>query len=40
MDLFETQYRRRWNVFINRSGAKAYRLQHDGRFRVAILSRY
>ena len=32
MDLFETQYGRWWNVFINRSGPKAYRLQHDGRY--------
>ena len=32
LDLFEAQHRRPWNVFISRSGPKAYRLRHDGRY--------
>lgn len=31
-DMFETQYKRSWNVFISRNGSKAYRLKHDGRY--------
>ena len=30
--LFATQYQRPWNVFISRTGSKAYRLRHDGRY--------
>jgi Putative transposase/Transposase zinc-binding domain len=31
-DLLETQHGREWNVFISRSGPKAYWLRHDGRY--------
>jgi Putative transposase/Transposase zinc-binding domain len=31
-DLLETQHRREWNIFISRSGSKAYWLKHDGRY--------
>jgi Putative transposase/Transposase zinc-binding domain len=31
-DMFATQYKRRWNVFIGRRGSKAFRLKHDGRY--------
>jgi hypothetical protein len=32
LEMFKTQYKRWWNVFINRGGAKIYQLQHDGRY--------
>lgn len=32
LDMFATQYKRSWNVFISRNGSKAYRLKHDGRY--------
>jgi hypothetical protein len=31
-DMFTTQHKRRWNLFVGRRGSKAYRLQHDGRY--------
>jgi hypothetical protein len=31
-DMFTTQYKRPWNIFVGRRGSKAYRLQHDGRY--------
>jgi Putative transposase len=30
--LLETQHRRIWNIFMSRSGSKAYWLKHDGRY--------
>jgi hypothetical protein len=30
--VFATQYKRPWHIFISRSGSKAYRLKHDGRY--------
>ena len=30
--LLHTQHARTWNVFVSRSGSKAYRLKHDGRY--------
>jgi hypothetical protein len=32
LEMFATQYKRSWNVFISRNGSKAYRLKHDGRY--------
>lgn len=32
MTLFATQYERPWNIFISRTGSKAYFLKHDGRY--------
>jgi hypothetical protein len=32
LDMFATQYERPWNIFISRTGSKAYRLRHDGRY--------
>ena len=32
LTMFATQYKRSWNIFISRTGSKAYRLRHDGRY--------
>jgi hypothetical protein len=32
LNLFATQYQRSWNIFVSRTGSKAYRLKHDGRY--------
>jgi hypothetical protein len=32
LNLFTTQYKRPWNVFVSRMGSKVYRLKHDGRY--------
>ena len=32
LTIFATQYKRPWNIFISRTGSKAYRLKHDGRY--------
>jgi Putative transposase/Transposase zinc-binding domain len=32
LDMFTTQYKRPWNVFISRNGSKGFRLRHDGRY--------
>ena len=32
LNMFTTQYKRTWNVFISRNGSKEYRLKHDGRY--------
>ncbi len=32
MTMFASQHKRSWNIFISRTGSKAYRLKHDGRY--------
>lgn len=32
LNMFVTQYQRSWNIFVSRTGSKAYRLKHDGRY--------
>jgi hypothetical protein len=32
LSMFATQYKRPWQIFINRAGSKAYLLKHDGRY--------
>ncbi len=32
LSMFATQYKRPWQIFINRTGSKAYLLRHDGRY--------
>jgi hypothetical protein len=31
-EMFESQYKRWWNIFINRGGPKGRQLKHDGRY--------
>jgi len=32
LSMFAIQHKRRWNIFFNWTGSKAYRLRHDGRY--------